>query len=175
MRGSSTSGMATTPVPRFCNVIGVAATSISSRSSPARISRDWPDFKLSAWRSDLGTTRGGTGSRRSFWHIHRRVLSRELAVPSRIAGDHLAMTLIGPQAASGHRRLPKTLTRVLSNLQSVGVQPVIRRCVSQLEWRLRLGRTCSTDSTHQANGLRIGRRSQIRRQFGRLSGVRAND
>jgi hypothetical protein len=53
--GSSISGMATTPVPRFCNVIGVAATSISSRSSPARISRDCPRFKLSAWRSDLGT------------------------------------------------------------------------------------------------------------------------
>jgi hypothetical protein len=54
--GSSISGMATTPLPRFCNVIGVAATSISSRPSPARISRACPGFKWSAWRSDLGTT-----------------------------------------------------------------------------------------------------------------------
>jgi hypothetical protein len=54
--GSSISGMATTPLPRFCNVIGVAATSISSRPSPARISRACPGFRWSAWRSDLGTT-----------------------------------------------------------------------------------------------------------------------
>ena len=36
--GSSASGNATTPLPRFCNRIGVAAISISRRPSPARIS-----------------------------------------------------------------------------------------------------------------------------------------
>lgn len=40
--GRSVSGTATTPLPRLFSVMVVAASSISSRPSPARISSTWP-------------------------------------------------------------------------------------------------------------------------------------
>jgi len=54
--GSSMSGMATTCLPRFCNVMGVETISISIRPSAARISRNCPGFRFKACRRGFGTT-----------------------------------------------------------------------------------------------------------------------
>jgi len=108
--GSSISGIATTPAPRFRKVIGVAATSISSRPSPARISRDWPGFKLSAWRSDLGTTMRPAESMVVFiplkWHknairTNNASETRTLTTPNSLTGSGLRQLAVGCRSAYG--------------------------------------------------------------------------
>ena len=83
--GSSISGIATSPFPRFFSCIRVGAISISRRPSPARISSDWPGFRPRACRNGFGTTIRSAASMVDFmaykmapqWHQYKQFLSLE--------------------------------------------------------------------------------------------------
>lgn len=128
--GSSTFGTATTFLPRFLRVIGVAVISISSRPSPARISRIWPGFDVKRlakrfWNDDAssrvyGSFDGKNNAKK--WYLGNQNLSLVYGIAAYLLFHR---TFIYAMGFVGNIGVPKSL-------DGTSTGPWLRSCLIDL-------------------------------------------